>query len=138
VKTADTVIPLAEEELLVAKKLITSGRVRVHTVTDSSEEVVREEVKGERLEVERVAIDILIERDAIPPQIRTEGNVTILPVLEEVLVVEKRLRLKEEIRITKHATVEQIETPITVRKQRAVIERLNSEGAPVTDTKDII
>jgi stress response protein YsnF len=33
------------------------------------------------------------------PEIRTEGDVTILPVVEEVLVVEKRLVLKEELHI---------------------------------------
>jgi stress response protein YsnF len=33
------------------------------------------------------------------PEIRTESDVTILPVVEEVLVVEKRLVLKEELHI---------------------------------------
>ena len=57
--------------------------------------------------------------------------------MEEVVVVEIRLRLKEEVRITKRATKELAETPITVRKQRAVIERLNSEGGLVTDPEEI-
>jgi stress response protein YsnF len=48
--------------------------------------------------------------------------------LEEVLVVEKRLLLKEELRITRDATTEVAELPVTVRKQRAVVERLSSEG----------
>jgi stress response protein YsnF len=79
---------------------------------------------------------LLIEPGADLPRIRTEGSVTIFPVLEEVVVVEKRLRLKEEVRITKRVTTENTETPITVRKQRAVIERLNSEGGPITEAKD--
>ena len=54
------------------------------------------------------------------------------PVLEEVLVVEKRLLLKEELRITRHATTEVAELPVTVRKQRAVVERLSSEGENIT------
>ena len=54
----------------------------------------------------------------------------------ETVFVEKRLRLKEEVRITKRVTTETTETPITVRKQRAVIERLNSEGGPITEAKD--
>jgi hypothetical protein len=51
-------------------------------------------------------------------------------------VIEKRLRFKEEVRITKRLTTEFTETPMTVRKQRAVIERLNSEGASVTEAKE--
>lgn len=134
---ADTVLPIVEEELQVAKRRIMTGQVRVQTVTDSSEEIIRQDLKGEWLEVEHVSINTLIEPGANPPRTRTEGNVTILPVLEEVVVVEKRLRLKEEVRITKHVTTELIETPITVRKQRAVIERPSSEGEPITETEDI-
>ena len=57
------------------------------------------------------------------PQIRTEDEVTIIPVLEEVLVVEKRLMLKREIRIRKRATSETVEIPVTLRKQQAKVER---------------
>jgi hypothetical protein len=134
---ADTVLPIVEEELQVAKRRIMTGQVRVQTVTDSSEEIIRQDLKGEWLEVEHVSINTLIEPGANLPRTRTEGNVTIVPVLEEVMVVEKRLRLKEEVRIIKHVTTERVETPITVRKQRAVIERPNSEGEPVTETEDI-
>jgi uncharacterized protein (TIGR02271 family) len=122
------VLSLAEEELEVVKREVVTGGVRVRTVTDTSEELVRQELRGERVEVERVPVDTLIELGAQPPQVRMEGTVTIIPVLEEVLIVEKRLLLKEELRITRHATTEFTETPVTVRKQRAVVERLNSDG----------
>ena len=134
--TANTVLPIVEEELQVGKRRIESERIQVRTLTDLTEELVRQELTGEHLEVERVPIDLLIEPGSDLPQIRTEGSVTIFPVLEEVVVVEKRLRLKEEVRITKRMTTETTETPITVRKQRAVIERLNSEGGLITEAKD--
>ena len=35
----------------------------------------------------------------VAPKIRIEGDLTIVPVLEEILVVEKRLILKEEVHI---------------------------------------
>ena len=69
-------------------------------------------------------------------KVRTEGNVTILPVVEEVLVVERRLLIKEELRLIRHATKEVIETPVTLRKQRAVVERLDSEGELITDAME--
>ena len=48
---------------------------------------------------------------------------TIVPVLEEVLIVEKRLVLKEELRIRRSRSQETEEIPVRLRKQRAVVER---------------
>jgi stress response protein YsnF len=42
--------------------------------------------------------------------------------------VEKRLVLKEELHIRRSVTREDIEVPITLRKQRATIERLGPQG----------
>jgi stress response protein YsnF len=134
--TANTVLPIVEEQLQVGKRRIESERIQVRMLTDLAEELVRQELAGEHLEVERVPIDLLIEPGSDLPRIRTEGSVTIFPVLEEVVVVEKRLRLKEEVRITKRVTTETTETPIMVRKQRAIVERLNSEGGPITEAKE--
>ena len=121
------VIPIVEEELQLSKREIVTGRVRIQTITDTVEEHVRQELTGQRVEVQRVPIDLMIEENAAPPQIRTEGNVTIVPVLEEVLVVQRRLVLKEELRITRHHTTEQTDVAVTLRKQRAEIERLEGE-----------
>ena len=61
---------------------------------------------------------------------------TVVPILEEVLIVEKRLLLKEEVRITRHSTTDVVETPVTLRKQRAIVERLDSEGALIPEPKE--
>jgi stress response protein YsnF len=55
--------------------------------------------------------------------VRTEDAVTIVPVFEEVLVVEKRLVLKREIRIRKRPTSETVAIPVSLRKQRVEVER---------------
>ena len=123
-----TVLPIVEETLHISKREVVTGRVRVRTVTDLSEERVRQELSGQHVEVERVPVDVLIERDAAPPEPRTEGDVTIVPILEEVLVVEKRLLLKEELRITRHRTTNVTEVAVPLSKQRAEIERLKDES----------
>jgi len=61
------------------------------------------------------------------PAVRTENGVMIVPVLEEVLFVEKRLVLKEEIHIRRQRTTETVEMPVTLRKQRAVVEHLTED-----------
>ena len=84
---AEEVIPLVEETATVGKRQVVTGRVRVQTVTDTIEELAHAEVQRETVEVTRVPIDKVVET---APEIRTEGDVTIVPIVEEVLVVEKR------------------------------------------------
>jgi stress response protein YsnF len=117
---SEEVIPLVEETATVGKREVVTGRVRVRTVTDTIEELAYADVQRETVEVTRVPIDRMVET---APEIRTEGDVTILPVVEEVLVVEKRLVLKEELHIRRRVETETVEVPVSLRKQRAVVER---------------
>ena len=123
----DTVIPLHAEELSVSKRQVVTGRVRVETVTHEHEQLVDEQLARERVEVERVAVGKPI--DAIPA-VRQDGDTTIIPVVEEVLVVERRLVLKEEIHIHRVRTTEQHQERVTLRRQEAVITRLPIETTP--------
>lgn len=124
-KTTRETIPLIEETLRVEKREVAAGRVRVRTVADTVEEIARATLDEEKVEVTRVPIDREIE---VAPGVRTEGDVVIVPVLEEVLVVEKRLVLKEELHIRRRIAKENVEMPVTLRKQRAVVERLGPDG----------
>src|SRR4029079_2744049 len=92
------VIPLAEEELRVDKRMVTTGKVRVRTIVDVETELAKATLDGEAVEGTRVPVDRMIDQ---LPAIRTENDVTIIPILEEVLVVEKRLVLKEELHVRK-------------------------------------
>jgi stress response protein YsnF len=123
---SEEVIPIAEETAIVGKRQVVTGRVRVQTVTDTLEELARADVRRETVEVTRVPVDRMVEA---APEIRTEGDVTIVPVVEEVLVVEKRLVLKEELHIRRRVETETRELPVTLRKQRAIVERLAPDTA---------
>ena len=114
-------VPLYEEQATVEKHAVTTGRVRVVTHTDLVDDVARATLYGEEVDVTRVAINQPIVGAA--PQIRTEGEVTIIPILEEVVVVEKRLMLKEELHVRKRATTDVVEMPFQLRRQRAEVER---------------
>lgn len=114
-------VSLLEERATIDKRTVTTGKVRVVTHTETVEETVRAVLKGEEAEVVTVELDQTVSGPA--PLIRTEGGVTIIPVLEEMLVVEKRLVLKREIRISKRSTSETVEVPVSLRRQRAKVER---------------
>ena len=77
------------------------------------------------------------DRQACRPRsaTRTEGDITIVPVVEEVLVVEKRLMLKEELHIRTRTETTTIEQPVTLRRQRATVDRLDAAGQPITEAE---
>jgi stress response protein YsnF len=121
----EEVIPVVEETVTVGKRQVVTGRVRVQTVTETVEEFAHADVQRETVEVTRVPVDQVVDT---APEIRTEGDITIVPVLEEVLVVTKQLVLKEELHIRRQVETETVEVPITLRKQRAVVEREAPDG----------
>jgi uncharacterized protein (TIGR02271 family) len=111
---------LLSEEISVARRRVEGDTVRVSTVTHKIEKVVDEALMHELVEVERVAIGRRI--DTVPP-VREEADVTIIPVVEEVLFIEKRLVLKEEVRIRRVRIADVHREVVTVREQDVVVER---------------
>jgi stress response protein YsnF len=117
-----TTLPLLEERATIDKRTVTTGKVSAVTHTETVEERVGAVLEGEEADVVTVELDQMVVSGPAP-RIRTEDGVTIIPVLEEVLLVEKRLVLKREIRIRKRSTSETVEMPVSLRKQRAKVER---------------
>jgi stress response protein YsnF len=118
------VIPIIEEELHVDERKVTTGKVRVRTIVDVIDELASASLEEETVEVTRVPVDRAVDR---APDIRTENGVTIIPVMEEVLVLEKRLVLKEELHVRKRISTEEVEYPVQRRRQRAIIERIPAD-----------
>jgi uncharacterized protein (TIGR02271 family) len=125
----DVKLTLAAEELVFGKEAIETGRLRVTKQTHTRETVVDENLLSERAEVETIPIGKQVLE---MPSIRQEGETTIIPIVEEVLHTERRLILKEEIRITRRRTTEEFHDRVTLRYQEAVISRV--QGA--TDQTD--
>ena len=126
-ETDEERIPLVEERLHVSARAVETGRVRVRTVVDEYTEYARADLHREQASVERVPIDREI---SAMPIVREEGDTLIFPVVEEVLVIEKRLILKEEVRLTRTRSAEPFEQPVTVRSTRAVVDRLTPDNNP--------
>jgi uncharacterized protein (TIGR02271 family) len=126
----ETVIPLLEEELSVAKRVVETARVRVSRVTHDHQQLVDELLNHEKVEVERVPVDRPVEA---MPSIRQEGEVTIIPVVEEVLKVERCLVLKEEVHIRRIKTTERHQEQVTLRKQEVLVSRTPIEQSEVPD-----
>ena len=126
----ETVIPVFEEELSVAKRVVETARVRVSRVTHHHQQLVDELLQHEKVEVEHIPIDRPIEA---MPSIRQEGDVTIIPVVEEVLKVERRLVLKEEVHIRRIKQTQRYQESVTLRRQEAQVSRLPIEQPAVPE-----
>lgn len=122
------VVALSEETLSIDKRSVVVGKVRVRTETDTVESAANVDLQHEGFEVTRVEMNRAV--DAVPP-VRTDGDLTIFSVVEEVVVVEKRLVLKEEIHLRRLSTRESVEVPVTLRRQRAILERIDPETGQV-------
>jgi len=120
----ELIVPVIREELEVHKELRRTGTVRILKTIRELDELVTESLASEAVDVERVPMDLLVEA---PPPIRTEGNVTIVPVVKEVLVVTKQLRVVEELRITKRQSISDYRENVTLRAEEVVVERVNPE-----------
>jgi len=123
----EPVLKLAEEDVELSKKTEDIGGVQVSRVTKTYTEPVEEMLRHDRVEVERVPINEAVTE--IPP-IREEGDVIIVPVVEEVLRYHRELVLKEEVRLRKVTESERFEDDVTLRRQEALVTRLEPEPEP--------
>jgi uncharacterized protein (TIGR02271 family) len=117
-------IPLAEEELVVDRQKVERGRVRVTKTVREHEALVQDSVLREEVEVQRVAIDRVVQQ---APEVRYEADVLVIPIVEEVAVVHKQLVLKEELRVRKRSRQTPHEERVTLRTEEAVVERMAGE-----------
>jgi uncharacterized protein (TIGR02271 family) len=122
----ELVVPVVVEEIDVQKRQWETGGVRVRMEVREREEVVDQPLVREEVRVERVPINQVVEA---APRLRQEGNTTVIPVLEEVLVVEKRLMLKEEVRITKRQFEAHEPQRVVLRSEEPMVERLQPDHA---------
>jgi stress response protein YsnF len=109
-----------EEEVSLSRREIKKANVQVALVTGTREQLIDEELTHVRVEIERVPIDRTVE---VAPPTRQEGDITIIPVVEEIVVVERRLVLKEEVRVRRVSTKEQHRETVVLRQQEAVVTR---------------
>ena len=120
-------IPILEESVTVNKVEVRTDAVRVATSVETRDVLVEEVLDRGVLKIERVKVDRAVD---VAPAPREEGDTTIISLVEERLVVEKRLFVVEEIHVTREQATERVAIPVTLRATRATIER--PMGEPTT------
>lgn len=123
--TNEARIPIVEEQPRVEKRVVETDVVTVRTSVDERTERVTAELLKEEVGIERVPIDREVSD---VPEIRWEGEVLVIPVVEEKLVVHKRRVLVEELRIRRERRLETAEIPVTLKATAVSIQRKAPPG----------
>jgi len=116
----ETIVPLHTQELSIDRRSAVVGTVRLQIHTETRDIAVDEPTATFRVDVKHVPIGRAVSET---PPVRQDGDVTIIPVMEEIVVIERRLILKEEIHLRRVRTTDHLRETVAVREQHASIER---------------
>ena len=114
-------LPLHAEFATVGKRRI-ARTVRVDRVTRTRYEDITVTLARETVTAERIGCATFVTS---VPDMREEDGVIVIPVVEEVLVTERRLMLVEEIRIRRVRTERAHTERVSLRAQDIVVTRSN-------------
>jgi len=121
-------VPVVREEVQVDKRVVDTGRgVRIHKTVAEHPCHIDERLTRDELEISHVPVDRIVPLDAAPAT-RYEGDTLVVPILEEVLVVERRVRIKEEVRITRTRREEHHAETVMLKSEQVSVERFDEAG----------
>ena len=122
----DLVIPVVQEELNVDAMPVVTGGVRVTKRVESQDQVIEQQLRTMHADVKRVKTNRVV--DGPQQAAHRSGNTLIIPVISEVLHIEKRWVVTEEIHITQREEVENFQQTVPVNYEHADIDRLDDTG----------
>lgn len=129
-----TTIPVTEERLEVSRRVVDTGpTMRLRKQVHEEPVQVDETVAHDFVEVQRVPVGRVVDT---APSVRHEGDVMVVPVIEERLVTRKELVLVEEIRLHRRREVREVSGDVTLRREQVVVERLDPESGQWLVSKD--
>lgn len=122
------VLPVVEEQVVIDRNLVETGRVRISKMVQEHEQEVNVLLQHDEVQVERVPVNQFVADDAPLPGSRQEGDVLIVPILREVVVT--RVLVVEELRISKRVVEEPHTSTVTLRQEQIRVERSADNSAP--------
>lgn len=108
-----------EEKANVDKAVVEKGAVKISKKVHNDEVPVNVTVRSEEVNVERVPVNKYVDK---APEIRYDGNTTIIPVIKEVAVVETKIMLVEEVHLTRKIHTKDETRHVSLRKEKVIID----------------
>jgi uncharacterized protein (TIGR02271 family) len=121
----EQMLELREEELVVHREMRDVGVAHIRTRIEEVPARIEVDAISEEVEVEHVPIGEVVSERSEPYE---DGDVLIVPVYEEQLVVTKRLLLRENLRIRRVRTTQRQLFEDTLRRERADIDDAGHTG----------
>ncbi|MES2741193.1 MAG: YsnF/AvaK domain-containing protein [Pseudomonadota bacterium] len=119
------VVPVLKEELHIGTRIVGTGKgVRVRKAVSEQPQQVDETLVHDEVEVRHVPVGRIVSLDEAPAS-RYEGDTLIVPVTEEILVVERCLRIREELHITKLKREERHTETVWLKSEEVSIEHFD-------------
>jgi stress response protein YsnF len=121
-------LPVHEEALRAGIRHVDTGKgVRVHKSITEHLAQIDETLLHEDVELKHIPVDAIYPMGEAPGS-RYEGDTFIVPILEEILVVEKRIRVKEELHIIKRKRTERHSESVLLKSEEVSVEHFD-EGS---------
>jgi len=121
----DVVVPVIEEELEAGTRAVKTGAVRVDKHVEKRIRKIQAPLIHEDVEVRRVPVNRVVTE---APPVRKSGSTVIVPVVEEEIIVTKRLVVKEEIHLIRRRSKDRFVKEVELNRERAEVRRLDAEG----------
>ena len=114
------VIPVIEEEVTIEKHIVPTGKVNITKRVRELEEILDvPSYKGE-VSVNRVPVNTFVEKH---PPIRQEGDTMIIPIVQEQIVMVKKLLLVEELHVQNRVIESHHPQTVTLLKEEVEVVR---------------
>lgn len=105
-------VPLVREDLVAQRSGEQVGTVRLHKAVETEEREFEVAISHDEVIVEHIAPEQLDANNA-----RAGANELLIPIMEEQIVVQKRMVVKEYVRVRKRQVVEQRQVREPVRRE---------------------
>ena len=124
----DFVVPVIQEQVDVDAKPVVTGGVRVTKRVETHDELIEQQLRTSHADVTRVKTNRVVDG---PQPAQRVGNTLIIPVVSEVIHIQKQWVVTEEIHITQREEVETVQQSVPVTYEYAEIERLDETGSAI-------
>ncbi|MBA4166490.1 MAG: DUF2382 domain-containing protein [Chitinophagaceae bacterium] len=114
-------IPVVQEFAVIQKEIVTTGTVHIHKSVTEETVSINLPILNESYDINHLpGSDRVLDN---PPPIRREGNITIIPVIREITVVQKKYVVIEELQLVKKVTQTPLSQEITLRTEHVAVTR---------------
>lgn len=126
----DFVVPIVQEQLSVDAEPVVTGGVRVTKRVETHDELIEQQLRTSHADVKRVKTNRVVDG---PQPAERVGDTLIIPIVSEIIHVQKQWVVMEEIHITQREESETVRQTVPVNHEVAEVERLDESGNTFTE-----